>query len=205
MQVHIEFRPIAGYPGYWVTSGGGVWSERDGRGGTSAQMHQIKPKLNHGYLLVSLYQQGVRRTRKVAHLVLEAFVGPRPEGAEACHFPDPTRTNNRVGNLRWESHVVNMGHRELTGTLLRGEDHVNAKVTAEQVQEIRRLRREAEERREAERARRRAAGQAAGPGDRGRWKRLPPIPTYEEIGAKFGICGPEAHDICKRKAWAHVP
>lgn len=40
-------------------------------------------------------------------LVLEHFVGPRPEGHEACHG-DGNGMNNRIDNLRWDTHKSNM-------------------------------------------------------------------------------------------------
>lgn len=44
--------------------------------------------------------KGGKRTIYVYVLVLEAFVGPRPKGLEACH-KDDDRSNNRLSNLRW--------------------------------------------------------------------------------------------------------
>lgn len=51
-------------------------------------------------LLVSLSREGKASFRYVHHLVLEAFVGLRPQGTEACHW-DGDATNNRLENLRW--------------------------------------------------------------------------------------------------------
>lgn len=45
-------------------------------------------------------------TRYVHQLVLEAFVGPRPEGMEACHWNDVC-TDNRLENLRWDTTSAN--------------------------------------------------------------------------------------------------
>jgi hypothetical protein len=39
-------------------------------------------------------------------LVLEAFVGPCPDGLEACHWDDDP-TNNRLSNLRWDTSIAN--------------------------------------------------------------------------------------------------
>lgn len=47
-----------------------------------------------------------RVNRKVHHLVLEAFVGPRPEGMECLHWDD-NPSNNRLENLRWGTHSEN--------------------------------------------------------------------------------------------------
>lgn len=40
------------------------------------------------------------RQRRAHHLVLEAFVGPRPEGLECLHDNDDP-ADNRLENLRW--------------------------------------------------------------------------------------------------------
>lgn len=42
------------------------------------------------------------RVRRVHTIVLETFVGPRPEGAEGCHN-DGNYLNNRLSNLRWDT------------------------------------------------------------------------------------------------------
>lgn len=57
----------------------------------------------HGHLTVAI--DG--RSRWVHHLVLEAFVGPRPPGAVGCHYDDNPE-NNSVANLRWASQSDNV-------------------------------------------------------------------------------------------------
>ena len=71
---------------------------------------------------VSLHLGGVQRTRLVHHLVLESFVGPRPQGQEACHW-DGDASNNALSNLRWDSHKANEADKLRHGT------HVNANKT----------------------------------------------------------------------------
>lgn len=60
-----------------------------------------------GHPKVSLWKGGVRKHFYVHTLVLEAFVGPRPEFMEACH-EDGCPTNNHVSNLRWDSRSANV-------------------------------------------------------------------------------------------------
>lgn len=64
---------------------------------------------------VTLWRDREQRTRLVHHLVLEAFVGPRPVGTEGCHW-DGDATNNRLGNLRWDSHIKNEADKARHGT-----------------------------------------------------------------------------------------
>jgi hypothetical protein len=47
---------------------------------------------------------------KIAHLVLEAFVGPCPVGMECCHYDDD-KFNNELSNLRWDTHSNNLKDR----------------------------------------------------------------------------------------------
>jgi len=63
---------------------------------------------------------------KVHILVLEAFVGPRPDGLVGCHKDDNT-TNNAVENLYWGSESQNTHDR----------CRKNNKLTAAQAAEIR--------------------------------------------------------------------
>lgn len=49
-------------------------------------------------------------------LVLTSFVGPCPDGMEACHFPDRDVTNNRLDNLRWDTHSNNEADKLIHGT-----------------------------------------------------------------------------------------
>lgn len=55
-----------------------------------------------GRWYVTLYQlgAGAATTHRVHVLALTAFVGPRPSGAEGCHWDD-NPANNYIGNLRW--------------------------------------------------------------------------------------------------------
>lgn len=59
-----------------------------------------------GHVGVKLRQGGQVKSRYVHQLVLEAFVGPRPEGLEACHWNDVS-DDNRLDNLRWATKSAN--------------------------------------------------------------------------------------------------
>lgn len=112
-----------------------------------ADWKDLKPRRGpKGHLHVK-FRNGkkVSIARYVHRLVLEAFVGPCPAGMECCH-EDGDPGNNRLTNLRWDTHAGNMQdavrHGTMRGKSRPGEAHPMVKLTAEQVAEIRRLRRE---------------------------------------------------------------
>jgi hypothetical protein len=70
-------------------------------------------------------------------MVLEAFVGPRPEGMQACHFPDRSTRNNRLENLRWDTGSENTIDKIRHGTIACGERNGFSILTAQDVLEIR--------------------------------------------------------------------
>lgn len=97
----IEGEKWAQLPGwgeqYWISDCGRVWSE----GGLRRQNVSSK-----GHMFVDLKFEGVRRTRRVHQLVLEAFVGPCPPGLIACH-DNGIPADNRLSNLRWDTRSSN--------------------------------------------------------------------------------------------------
>src|SRR5690606_14623497 len=72
----------------------------------------------YGYIAVTLRRDndGKMVTVYVHTLVLLAFLGPPPDGMECRHFPDNTRTNNRLTNLNWSTHQQNIADRAVHGT-----------------------------------------------------------------------------------------
>lgn len=60
-----------------------------------------------GYIIVGLTEPGGKCVQKRIHrLVLDAFVGPCPEGMECCHGPGGP-SDNRLVNLRWDTREEN--------------------------------------------------------------------------------------------------
>lgn len=94
------WRPVVGYEGrYLVSDAGQVWIVRKQRElGTEVS--------DSGHLTVQLWRGGRKRRVQVHCLVLEAFVGPRPDGLECCHW-DGDAFNNHVSNLRWDTRSAN--------------------------------------------------------------------------------------------------
>ena len=130
-------RVIPGHPNYSITKSGRVWSRR---------RHKfLQQWLQRGYPTVQLG----RTPKKLVHcLVLETYVGPCPDGMEACHN-DGNRINICVSNLRWDTrsnnqkdavrHGTQSGLKNKGHTRSRGEQSGMAKLTESIVLLIRQL------------------------------------------------------------------
>lgn len=92
--------------------------------------------VDNGYLFVTFGVDGKTIKRPVHYMVLSAFCGERPEGLEACHC-NGIRTDNRIENLRWDSHTENNRDRIKHGTIPRGEKHHYAVYSDEFVESVR--------------------------------------------------------------------
>lgn len=100
-----EWRPIPGHPRYEVSDDGQVraWQEPGWRGcihhdGRWILLKQATGGRVHNYKRVRLHRP--ERHAYVHHLVAEAFLGPRPEGAMVLHLND-NGFDNRLANLRY--------------------------------------------------------------------------------------------------------
>ena len=60
-----------------------------------------------GHLYVNLRKDGAPHHAEIHRLVMLAFVGPCPRGLEVCHN-DSNPKNNRLDNLRYDTHMNNM-------------------------------------------------------------------------------------------------
>jgi len=60
---------------------------------------------------IFLFKNRVRKKFYIAHLVLETFIEPCPEGKEASHLND-IPGDDRLENLVWETHQENMNRKE---------------------------------------------------------------------------------------------
>ncbi len=142
-----EFRLVVGIemPWYRISNLGrvqtcrikGAWKGQTGEW-KDLKLKRLK-KNGHTYVAFSL--AGKSMVRYVHRLVLEAFVGPCPNGMEACHFPDRDPSNNRLTNLRWDTHVSNMRDKLTHGTSNKGSQNAMAIVTEEIVSQIKSKRR----------------------------------------------------------------
>lgn len=106
-----QWRPVVGHEGSYEVSNLGhvrsvdrILSFKDGRA-RRARGRDLKPWAvrRTGHLCVGLTSS----RRSLVHvLVLEAFVGPRPDGLVACHN-NGIASDNRIDNLRWDTYGEN--------------------------------------------------------------------------------------------------
>lgn len=107
-----KWKHVVGYENLYQVSDDGRVNTRNRRG------EWVPKALNsdkNGYRRVTLSKDGQKRSRLVHHLVLEAFVGPRPEGYECRHLHG-NPGDNRLENIAWGTSsengrdVVDHGH-----------------------------------------------------------------------------------------------
>jgi len=138
-------KEILNHPLYCVTEDGRVWAKprgtyiKDKIGRNIFHGHGgkwLRPGLNcKGYLSVNLYDKigsNIHKNYLVHQLILETFVGPRPDGMECCHN-NGIRTDNRLENLRWgtrsENQQDSIKHGTHGGLGIYGEKHHNSKIS----------------------------------------------------------------------------
>lgn len=131
-----EWRAIPGYEGlYEVSDQGGVRSLDRLRIGVDGRIWRFKGRIlrlrkrRKGYLEVSIYKDGIESKPKVHSLVLLAFVGPKPQGMEACH-DNGIPGDNRRENLRYGTSQENTADAIKHGRF-------KVKLSKEKVREIR--------------------------------------------------------------------
>lgn len=150
------WRPIEGFDLYDVSNLGRVRSKsrsyergewRHGR----RQVVNLPDRILRGWIKqqndqassvqVALRCDGRTHEKRVHRLVLTAFLGPPPPGQEGCHN-DGDPTNNRLSNLRWDTHAANVADSVRHGTKtapprFTGERHANHKLSDAAVATIR--------------------------------------------------------------------
>lgn len=126
------------------------------------------------YTTVVMRRGGRQRVFYVHRLILEAFVGPAPEGYEANH-KNGKRRDNRLGNLEWVTPQRNKQHAKETGLMTgpRGERCHTSRLTEREVIRLRKL------------------------WDTGRY-------TAAQLAERFDIGESTAYFAATRRSWKHV-
>jgi hypothetical protein len=136
MTTNEEWKPIIGYEGYYeISSFGRVKSLPR----VKCKGIIRKPKIDKfGYHRMFLSKNGVSKDFAVHRLVMAAFVGECPNGQEVRHL-DGNPSNNHLSNLTYGTKKENQADRLLHGTSNRGQRSGLAKLTEEDVLNIRHL------------------------------------------------------------------
>jgi hypothetical protein len=138
------YRILADDEGYRVGSDGSIWTRKirvkGNRSGWTLgpRWRRLKPAINRdGYPIVEI--RG--KTLRVHHLILKSFIGPRPEGMQACHVNDDPQ-DNRLSNLKWGTARENVADARLNGRLVINifmyDQYPKAKLNPDKAREIRR-------------------------------------------------------------------
>jgi hypothetical protein len=130
-----QWRPVVGYEGLYEISDCGrvksvarkVLRRRAGRRDHYITIIEriLRPcrVKRGGYFAVQLSKDGIERSYKVHHMVLDAFVGPRLSSRSDGRHLNDVPTDNRLSNLAWGTRADNQHD------MLRNGNHANAKKT----------------------------------------------------------------------------
>ncbi len=146
-----RWQDIPGYDGVYQASDLGRvrsvrWPRQAGK-----ILKPSRPKNPNNYPAVCLYKDGKKRLAGIHVLVLEAFVGRRPLPTHHARHLNGDCHDNRIENLAWGTAQENADDSVRLGAQAKGERHgmygvrivgeaaSAAKLTNEQVNEIRRL------------------------------------------------------------------
>ena len=96
------WKTVVGYQDYEVSNYGRIRSNKYGK------IRIIKtPKNKYGYPRVNFCNDGKIHCKAVHRIVLETFIGECPSGMECSHL-DGDMSNNKLSNLKWETHTDNL-------------------------------------------------------------------------------------------------
>ena len=130
-------KEIKGYEGlYAIDELGNVYSLIQN---ASRRKRELKPEIKNGYLSVNLYKNGKCKHAYIHRLVAETFID-NSDLLPVVNHKDGNKQNNNVSNLEWCKQKENINHSwELGLQKSHGENHHSAKLTVNQVKEIRKL------------------------------------------------------------------
>jgi len=130
-------KTIPNFTSYLVSNCGEIFSTKWGR------LRKLRPcTCQRGYLRVGVCgDDGKRRVISVHLLVLYALVGEKPNDTMMGLHIDDNKLNNHVDNLKWGTFQDNMDDRVRNGKQKQGVRVWTAKLTPEEVREIRDLHR----------------------------------------------------------------
>jgi len=130
------FKNIRDFPGYQVSTCGNIKSFICKTGPRKKPM-MLKGILRGKYLSVGLRKNGTTYPKLIHSLVLENFIGDKPDSKYQCSHLDGNPYNNFIGNLTWMTVKENCFLKKKHGTFSEGEKCLISKLKNWQVIEIR--------------------------------------------------------------------
>ena len=131
----METKQIPGFPDYYVSETGEVFS------GATGKWITLTPDVNWaGYHRVTLHRSGGKHRRTVHRLVAQLFI-PNPKKYREVNHKNFNRGDNSAANLEWTSRLLNQRCSIEAGRRnhLLCEGHHFAKLTKSDVRRIREL------------------------------------------------------------------
>lgn len=111
---------VKDYPLYSVDTSGRVFNNNTGK--------ELTTSLDKdGYEVVTLYNHGRKKTKKVHRLVAEAFI-ENPRGALEVNHKNMIRNDNKVENLEWVTCLENQRYKYEVGKYQPGPSKRRAKT-----------------------------------------------------------------------------
>lgn len=108
-----EIRAVPGYPGYFVTEDGEVYSKVHSAKAWGKRLSPVPDK--DGYPRLEMSIAGDRRKVSVHRLVALAFLGPQPADKPEIRHDDGNPAHNHYTNLAWSDRLDNMADRKRHG------------------------------------------------------------------------------------------
>ncbi len=152
MNIH-DLKKCPSFPGYSVNELGEVYSHRikgaskGNRFGSFGGIdYSIVRKLKsfknkRGYCRVGLCVDKKSKSFFLHWIVADAFIGPRPFGMVVRHLDD-NKENNHPSNIAYGTYKDNSADKKRNGKDLMGEKGRAAKLTNQQAQQVRQMRKE---------------------------------------------------------------
>lgn len=135
-------KPVKGFEGlYEVSDAGYVQTVEHTITDKAGHQYTIKSrvlkpsKIGRGYLAVYLRKEGKTYVQYVHRLVAEAFV-PNPDNKPIVNHKNGNKLKCEASNLQWSTYSENNQHAYDTGLKPKGEGQYKARLTENQVREI---------------------------------------------------------------------
>ncbi len=106
----MEIKEIKGYPHYFVSSCGKVFSDKSGK---RKEMSQYRSASGKGYYMIDLFQDNKKHKKLVHRLVGLVFI-ENSESLPEINHKDNNILNNHIENLEWVTRRQNLKQSYLT-------------------------------------------------------------------------------------------